>query len=205
MFRDRAQAVARAGLVPGAGAGIERVAVDREEADAGRFVEDLLRPVAVVDVEVDDQDPAQLEASQGIGGGDGDVAVDAEPHPRRGPGVVSGRTDEAERAPVRLRHDVGDGLDGRPGGQPGRQARAGQEPGVRVEHPAALGLEVEDLGEIVGRVDAGQLLEGRLADRDARAGVVIAGPLELAEDRLEPLGTFRMRRRASDGRSSGGR
>ena len=35
--------------------------MDREEADAGRFVEDFLGTVAVMDVEVDDQDSVQIE------------------------------------------------------------------------------------------------------------------------------------------------
>ncbi len=56
------------------------------------------------------------------------------------------------------------------------------------------GIEVHDLGEVFGRVDPPQLLDGRLAGRDARAGVVKPLALELAEDRLEPLGALRMMR-----------
>ena len=66
MFTVCAQARSRAGLVPRARAGIERIAVDREEPDAVRFVEDLLCAVAVVDVEIDDQDPVELEAERGL-------------------------------------------------------------------------------------------------------------------------------------------
>ena len=66
----------------------------------------------------------------------------------------------------------------------------GEDPGVGVEHPAPVGLELEDFGEIFRRVHTTELLDGRLADREARTGVVIALPLELAEDRLEPLGSL---------------
>ena len=58
-FRVVPRPAAGAGLVGGAGAGIERVPVDREEADAGVAVEDLLGPVAVVDVPVDDEDAVE--------------------------------------------------------------------------------------------------------------------------------------------------
>jgi hypothetical protein len=41
-------------------------------------------------------------------------------------------------------------------------------------------------------MNSGQLLRSRLADQTARTGVVIAGPLELSQDRLEALGSFRV-------------
>ena len=56
-----AQAVAGARFVGGAGAGVERPAVDREESDAAVVVEHVLRAVAVVHVPVDDEHAIELE------------------------------------------------------------------------------------------------------------------------------------------------
>ena len=104
--------------------------------------------------------------------------------------MVAGGADQAEGASLGGVHDVGDGLDRRAGGEPRGQERAGEEPGVGVEHAAPLGLELHDPGEVFGGMDSRQLGDVGLAHREARAGIVIAGALELAEDRLQPLGAL---------------
>jgi len=67
-------------LVPGSGPGIKRVPMDGHETDPGVLVEDLLGAVAVVDVEINDQDPLEFESLHRVGRGDRDVIVEAEAH-----------------------------------------------------------------------------------------------------------------------------
>ena len=93
------------------GPGIERITMNREEADVAGIVKDLLRAVAVVDIEIDDQDPVEVEVGDRFGGGQGDVGVDAEPHPRGRPGMVTRRPDQTEGSPVCSAQDERDGLD----------------------------------------------------------------------------------------------
>src|SRR5881296_2914530 len=62
-------------------------------------VEDILRPVAVVDVPVGNQDAADAVFSLRVAGADGDVVEDAEAHAFGRRCVVSRRTDDAEGVP----------------------------------------------------------------------------------------------------------
>ena len=76
--------------------GIERPLVGADEEHARILVEDVLRAVAVVRVEVEDPDPFT-----GVGersGDDGDVRDEAEPHRLRAGRVVPGRPDRTERS-----------------------------------------------------------------------------------------------------------
>ena len=56
-----AESRAGAGFVLRPGSGIERKAMDRQEADPLGVVEDLLGAVAVVDIEIDDQNAVEIE------------------------------------------------------------------------------------------------------------------------------------------------
>src|SRR5271169_5489684 len=73
-----------AGLVARASPRIKRIAMDGEKPDAGRGVEDFLSSVAVVDVEINHEQPAQLEVGQRFRRAEGDIAVNAEAHSGRG-------------------------------------------------------------------------------------------------------------------------
>jgi len=54
--------------------------VDRKEADARVVVEQILRPVAVVDVPIDDENAVELKLVDGQLCRDGDVAQQAKSH-----------------------------------------------------------------------------------------------------------------------------
>ncbi len=72
----------------------------RKEADLAVPPEDVLCAVAMVDVEIHDQDAVQaVIVSSGLGG-DGDVVQQAEPHSTAGDRVVSRRPHQAERVGV---------------------------------------------------------------------------------------------------------
>ena len=64
-----AQARTGAGFVLGTRSRVKRIAMNRQEGDSLRLVEDLLGAVAVVDVKIDDQDASELEPGQGFGRG----------------------------------------------------------------------------------------------------------------------------------------
>ena len=64
-----AEARTGAGFILGTCSRIKRVAMDRQEGDSLRLVEDLLGAVAVVNVKIDDQDASKLEPGQGFGRG----------------------------------------------------------------------------------------------------------------------------------------
>ena len=170
--------------------GIEREAMDREEPDSLRAVEDLLRAVAVMDVEIDDQDAVELEPRQRIRGRQGDVAEDAEAHAFAGTGMMPRGADQAEGAAVAALHHVRDGLDRRAGGQPCGHHRMRKDPGVGIQRRRRPEPREPRSPEVLRLVNPQQLVPGRLADAAGGAGAGIAGPLQMAEDRLEPLGTL---------------
>ena len=85
--------------------------MNREKPHAPGIVKDLLRPVAVVDIEIGDQDPIEVEAGDRFGRGQGDIGVDAKPHPVGRTGMVSRWPAQTESAPVRAAQDKRDGLD----------------------------------------------------------------------------------------------
>ncbi len=139
--------------------------MDREERDRGIVVEDLLGAVAVVDVPVDDQDPVEPEPLDGVRRGDGDAAEQAEAHRLVGPGVVAGRPDRAEGPAIGPLDDRRDRIDRRARREPRREGRAGRDPGVDLDLPAASRGEGVDCRDVAGRVDPEQLLVGRRPDR----------------------------------------
>ena len=156
----------------GQGAGVRRedvVLVDRDRQHVGLRVERRLRPVAVVDVPVDDGDALHAAHGAGMGGRDGEVAEDAEAHAAGGDGVVPGRADE--RVGVRdaaVEHGVDaldDGARGAAGdGQPAATERRDAVAGVAALGQLALG---RDASQVLGRVDAQDLVVRRLPRRDA--------------------------------------
>ena len=101
----------RVSLIGGpAGAGVERPLVERHEEHAVVVAEDVLRPVAVVDVPVEDRDALEAELGLRETGGDGDVVEEAEAHRAAGERMVAGWPYEREAVAL-------DGLDRAPGGE----------------------------------------------------------------------------------------
>ena len=74
-----------------AAAGIERVLEDGDHQDALVGAEDILGAVAVVDVEVHHRHAGKAADSQRMGGGDGQVVEEAEPHGAGALGVMTRR------------------------------------------------------------------------------------------------------------------
>src|SRR5579884_365319 len=116
-------------LVRAAGAWIERPLVERDEEDRRVVRQQVLRPVAVVDVPVDDRDAADAELGLRPARGDRDRVEQAKAHRAVSLRVVAGRPRERERA-------AADGLDRCAGReQRGLERRLGAGR-VRVDEPA---------------------------------------------------------------------
>ena len=88
----RIEDIAHPGLADRAGAREQRHLMRRGIEHARIGVEDLLRAVAVVDVEIDDRDPLQPVVTLRVSRADADVVEQAEPHRPFGFGVVARRT-----------------------------------------------------------------------------------------------------------------
>ena len=146
----------------------------------------------MVDVEVDDQDSTQSMMIAGLGGGDRDVAVEAKTHRLGFPGVMSRRPHQRHGALVRPGEHAADGSDRRTGRQSRGQIRTLRHPGIGLDMTTAGGLELGDLVQVVGRMDASELGGRGLANDPRRTALVEPSALELAQHRLEPLGPLRM-------------
>ncbi len=77
----------------------------RKVHDVAALVEGVLRAVAVVEVIIDDEDPAQAMPAEEVLGADRGIVEEAEAHGPRGLGVMAGRPDEGDRAPDGPVHD----------------------------------------------------------------------------------------------------
>ncbi len=179
----RAFSRADANLLGRAGAWIERKLVHRHVEDVVARREDFLRPVAVVDVPVDDQHPRGARAPGRLRR-HRCVVEEAEPHRRGGTRVVPGRAYQREgvgRAP--LHHGL-DGTDRRAGRQRRRLPAAGRDRRVGIElHVFARQPgQPRAVGGAVNRLDLGVGRGARRLDADA----VDRRPRELAHDRVEP-------------------
>ena len=83
------------------GAGEEPGLVDAREQHLVRRAEDVVRPVAVVDVPVEDEDAADAEGVERVTSRDRDVVEEAEPRRGVAAGVVARRPRRAEADAVR--------------------------------------------------------------------------------------------------------
>ncbi len=162
---------ARLARVPGAG--IERHLVRRGEQHAGVLVEDVLRAVAVVHVEVDDRHPVEPQRVQRVQRADGDVREQAEPHRPLALGMVAAGAHGAEGGADLARHHRLDGGDVGAGGMAGGGDAVGAHMRVGVEaDPALLRHVLQDQVEIALRVRAQQLLVRRRRRLDALQRVI---------------------------------
>ena len=160
--------------------------------DPGVTPEGVLGAVAVVGVDVDDQHP--LAPVGQVGGGDGHVVHQTEPHRPVRSGVVPGWAHGTEGGigvtPLQAR----DGVDARPRGEQGDLPGLGADPGVGVDVAAAGPAERFQPVQVGRGVDGLQLGPGGRAGVDADQGVVEPGRGQAVEDRAEssrPLGVAR--------------
>ena len=133
-----AQAGAGAGLVLSAGAGIERPAVDREEADVLVGIEHVLRAVAVVHVPVDDQHAVEPVLRRRHAGRDRDVVEQAKAHgaERAAHDVRAAGTRHKAWRSSPPQHAI-DGIAGGAGGQQGHVVAGAGDDRVRFDPPPA--------------------------------------------------------------------
>ncbi len=110
------KAIAGAGFVGLAGAGVEGMAVDAEKADLAVVVKDVLGSGSVMDVPIDDEHAVKLLRGAGVGGGDGNVVEEAKAHRLIGQGVVPGRATEDQGDRIIAGADAVDGGAGGSGG-----------------------------------------------------------------------------------------
>lgn len=134
------------------GARVEGVLVERDEEDRVVRLEDLLGPVPVMDVPIDDRDVREPGSTRGRGR-DRDVVDEAEAHRGSGPRVVAGWTEQGDRAFAGIPHQGIGEIGRRPGGEPGRLPRLGTEVGVRIEVPRALSQRAPKGPGVAGPVD----------------------------------------------------
>ena len=150
-------------------AGIERRLMGRKVEDVAALVEGLLRPVAVVKVPVDDEDPAQAVPADEVLGADRGVVEEAEAHGPRGLGVMAGGPDEREGVRNGPVHDAVERSEkaarGEERGFP--SLRAGHRIAVHRNGLAGRGADEVDVAALV---DEGELLVGRGAGLDGAIG-----------------------------------
>jgi hypothetical protein len=131
----------------------------RTEQHTFIVTEDILRPIAVMDVEIDDRNPFEIVLSEGMGRADGNVVEQAKAHCPISLRVVSGRTDTTECGVVlslRYKFDSGDC---RACGTPGSLSRGRSDDRVGIEtriFPCA-GCGVDSV-DVRRRMHAKQLL-----------------------------------------------
>lgn len=171
----------------GGGAGFGRVAgarvpgglMDGEEEDVGVFVEDVLGPVAVVDVPIDDEDAVDAPSFAGVAGGDGGVVVDAEAHAAGCGGVVAGGADGGEGVADVALEDGIDGGESGAGGETGDFGGLGADVGIAGgEGFGVAGCVVGDGFEVGAGVDEVEVLVEGETGGEAGEGVKEAGLLE---------------------------
>ena len=182
---------AAADLAGGAGARVERVLMRRDE-EHGRVVEERpLRAVAVVDVVVHHRHAGKA-CRASVGRGDGDVAVEAEPHRAIALRMVSGRAHQGQRAAARgsLQHAI-DSVHPGAGREPGHVHGVGGGVGVGIERhrPSRGGF---DGRQVLRAVHARQFVRasgtrlchchapGTAIRRDAGQHLGPGGPLEVS-------------------------
>jgi hypothetical protein len=154
--------IAHSGFRRRPGAGIERHLMGRAIEQVAIGPEDVLRAIAVMDVEIDDRDALGIVALAGIESGNGGIVEEAKAHGPARFGMMAGR---AHRAKDIMRFPTEDGVDARDRGTRGalgRLERARRHEGIHVD----LGESVRrrglaDLGQIAVGMDAHDIFIAR--------------------------------------------
>lgn len=130
--------------------------MQRNEQDSIIVVEDVLRPVAVVRIEVDDQHP--LTAPSELAGSDCDIRQQAKSHRSGSSGVVSRRTYSAKRSLCSARVELID--DGQTGSscEKGRIPRISRCDRVLVQPSSSSLHRAPNRLDMIRRVDSEYLL-----------------------------------------------
>jgi len=168
--------VADAVLVLAAGVGIQGRLMTGGEQDPGFALEDRLRAVAVMDVEVGDGHALQPVDGKRMRRAHGHVVEQAKAHGAVRGGMVAGRAHRAEGAPTAGHHRVHRG--GHGAGRPQRSfGRARRHRGVVVQPMDAIGrLGAEDAFDVCGGMHAAELRgcgTGRLDVVQCREAVAV--------------------------------
>ena len=169
------------------GARVVRELVRRHVEHVGIRIEDPLRAVAMMHVEVDDGDARQALRT-GVGRRDGDVVEQTKAHRAIALGVMARRTHERERRTVAGERVLDAGEDGARG-ERGDIAGVWRGEGVGVEAHGASG-RLGDRADVVGCVDGAQLVVGRGPRRRNRATAIPPAERDALQDlrALDPLG-----------------
>ncbi len=177
-------------LANAARARVERRGVGRAEQHPRFFVEDVLRPVAVVDIVVHNGDPLQTDVIEGVARGHGDVVDQAEAHGPPGGRVVSRRPHQREGVVGPALDDRLDRVDRAAGGEHRGLPRVGGHIRINIELAAAVAGELADLAEQIGAVDGQKRRFGRRARREVMHELAQAAAVQRGADGLEPCGLF---------------
>ena len=187
--------VVLAALVDGAGAGIKRHLVGRAIHHGLVRPENILRAVAVMDVEVDDRGARDAVMVLRIARRDGGIVEQAEAHRPRDLGVMAGRARRDEGIRRLLRHHFVDGVHRAARRAQRRLEAAGRHRGVGVEpHHAFLGRRLADLQDVFHRMAERDGLERRRRRLDAHQRVEFFGR-KRARNGAQPVGPLRMAER----------
>jgi hypothetical protein len=115
--------------------------MSREEKHVVSGIEGVLRPVAVVDIPVGDQDAPEAAGAEEMLGGDGGVVKQAKTLRLPAFGVMAGRPDEGEGVPAFPGEDEVRSFDRSAGGKPRRVIRQGRCRRVFVEDDVSSSRE----------------------------------------------------------------
>ena len=168
----------------------------RNEQHIRRCLEYFLRPVAVMDIEIDDGDPPSAVLGLSVAYRHGSMVQQAKTHRRGNAGMVSGRAHGAEGILRRAGEYLVDGEAGRAAAAQRGFDGAGGQPSVRIERNApggclSPGFEFDQLAPVGVIVDPEDLL-GRGPGRWQRLGARHA--VDRSQDRgdaLHALGVVR--------------
>ena len=128
----------------------------RDAKDVRVVFEDVLRPVAMMHVVIDDGDLRRAIGAR-VRGGDRDVVVQTESHRAIALGVMAGGPHQRERAALRAAERMVDGLHRGTGRQQCNVMGLRRCVGVGIELDGAAG-RFGDAAQVVAIVDAQQLL-----------------------------------------------
>src|SRR5262245_60223578 len=105
---------------------------------------------------------------------------------------MAGRSNETQRSPFRCLEHERYSLDSCTGSQPRSPIGPREYPRIRVQHSAPRSLDLLDALEVIGGMNALDLIRSRLAHRAILARCEIMRAFEMPQNRLQTLGPLRM-------------
>jgi hypothetical protein len=181
---------ARAHLADGAGARIMRILMYRDVHHLRRFVKDLLRAVAVMDIPVDYQDTVEAVIHEPVRA-DRNIVEQAKAHRVRRTGVMARRTDDRKRiVGLAFQHRL-DRTQNSAGAQQSCAKRMGRSARVGIEVVAVEPGGSRHLRDIAAVVAERHFIERRFAWRDQTKSLA-PKPFDHVVKRIHPFRPFRM-------------